>query len=480
MSEEKTASPKIFISYSWKPEENKEWVLDLADRLHREGVHVIIDEWDLAKGHDKYSFMEKMVNDPEICKVLLICNDDYVIKANNRKGGVGEESLIVSKEIYSSADQTKFIPVIRSSKDGSPNLPTFIHSRIGVDMRDPDKFEERYEELMRDINNKPKRSRPPLGQLPSYITDDSVIVYSTAHKFRPLKEAIVSSKPNTNALMKDYFRELGETLLSFSLSNEEKEKPDFDDIVVDRFNQLGPLRDEVVEVFSLYINYNKDVDSDLLISILEHLLNIEVKLNNIIYSSAPYYNEHISLFLNEMFLYLSALLLKYERYSVLKDIVTTSYWRESEYSADINYISCAKAFNKYLQSLNEYRTKRLDLRHYFLSSFILRSRNANTYLKFDEIIEIDSILYYLGLIYGFDWSPRLSCYSRIRFLYPFFQKMKSKRFFNKAKTLFDVESKTELIEKAKNIKTENHYSSYYYNIDNINNILNDNNIAIVN
>ena len=106
--------PKVFISYSWKPTHNKLNVLQLAERLSADYVHVIIDEWDLKEGQDKYQFMEQMVNNPEVGKVLLICSKDYADKANAKKGGVGIESLIVSDEIYSKVDQTKFIPIILS------------------------------------------------------------------------------------------------------------------------------------------------------------------------------------------------------------------------------------------------------------------------------------------------------------------------------------------------------------------------------
>ncbi|MFM2283769.1 MAG: hypothetical protein RL222_1273 [Bacteroidota bacterium] len=54
---------KIFISYSWKPYTHKLKVIELAERLTNDGIHVILDDWDLKEGQDKYHFMEQMVND---------------------------------------------------------------------------------------------------------------------------------------------------------------------------------------------------------------------------------------------------------------------------------------------------------------------------------------------------------------------------------------------------------------------------------
>lgn len=104
MEDDKT--PKVFISYSWSSDE---LVLDLAKRLGAHGVDVVLDKWDLKEGNDKYEFMERCVNDSEITKVLIICDKIYAQKANDRTGGVGDETVIISSEIYGNARQEKFI-----------------------------------------------------------------------------------------------------------------------------------------------------------------------------------------------------------------------------------------------------------------------------------------------------------------------------------------------------------------------------------
>ena len=81
MQEDRT--PKIFISYSWSSDE---LVMPLAERLMAHGVNVVLDKWDLREGQDKYSFMEQCVNNPDISKVLIICDQAYAEKANNRTG----------------------------------------------------------------------------------------------------------------------------------------------------------------------------------------------------------------------------------------------------------------------------------------------------------------------------------------------------------------------------------------------------------
>ena len=93
-------NPKLFISYSWSSPEHEQKVLNLATELREAGIDVIFDKWDLKEGHDAFAFMEKMVNDLDIKKVVIVCDRIYAEKADGRSGGVGTETQIISPEIY--------------------------------------------------------------------------------------------------------------------------------------------------------------------------------------------------------------------------------------------------------------------------------------------------------------------------------------------------------------------------------------------
>ena len=96
---------KVFISYSWAVQDR---VVELAERLVANGVDVVLDVWDLMPGHDKYAFMEQSVNDQTVNKVLIICDKTYTEKADARQGGVGDETVIISPEIYGKVRQEIF------------------------------------------------------------------------------------------------------------------------------------------------------------------------------------------------------------------------------------------------------------------------------------------------------------------------------------------------------------------------------------
>jgi hypothetical protein len=133
----------------------------MVKTLHREGIEVILDQWSLEDGHDINAFMERMVTDPTIKRVIIICDALYADKADGRKGGVGSETQIISKEVYDRVDQTKFVPVLRERNvDDTPSLPVFLKSRKYIDFSNVSNEAEAYDQLLRNVFERPRRRRP--------------------------------------------------------------------------------------------------------------------------------------------------------------------------------------------------------------------------------------------------------------------------------------------------------------------------------
>ena len=89
--------PQVFISYSWTSQEYQEYIINIAKRMCHDGIDVKLDVWDLKDGQDKYVFMETCVSDPNIDNVLIMSDKEYAEKADNRSGGVGDETTIISR-----------------------------------------------------------------------------------------------------------------------------------------------------------------------------------------------------------------------------------------------------------------------------------------------------------------------------------------------------------------------------------------------
>lgn len=156
--------PKVFISYSHENREHKIWVYDLAKKLRENGVDVIFDQWDLGPGDDVPKFMERSLT--EANRVLMICTEKYVHKADEGVGGVGYEAMIVTGELVNDLGTTKFIPVIRQKNSHDPSLPKSVSTRKFVDLRDEATFDENFEELLRELHETPLSDKPPLGKNP--------------------------------------------------------------------------------------------------------------------------------------------------------------------------------------------------------------------------------------------------------------------------------------------------------------------------
>ena len=141
-------NPKIFISYAWGSQEHDEKVIALATNLKGDGVDVIFDKWQLKEGNDTYQFMEKSVLDESVTNVLILIDPIYVKKANDRTGGVGAETQIISSEVYNKVEQRKFIPVVFERDDeGNVCKPQYLKSLLHFDLSIPNTFDTEYQRM---------------------------------------------------------------------------------------------------------------------------------------------------------------------------------------------------------------------------------------------------------------------------------------------------------------------------------------------
>jgi len=154
--------PKAFVSYSHDSQEHKKWVLDLATRLRNNGIDAILDQWDLKPGDDLPHFMEKGLSSAD--RVLMICTDKYVEKANLGAGGVGYEKMIVTADLLKNIDSNKIIPLIR--QNGHHSVPNFLRSKMFLDFSLQDEFEFSFDELVRTLHNAPLYEKPVIANNP--------------------------------------------------------------------------------------------------------------------------------------------------------------------------------------------------------------------------------------------------------------------------------------------------------------------------
>ena len=184
--------PKLFISYSQTDDRHSDWVVDLAERLLSDGVEVILDRWDLKYGHEMYVFMEQMVTDPTVDKVLIICDSKYKEKADGRIGGVGNEVELMVNCIANDTTQEKFIALAcEKDRDGNACIPNYLSSRLYIDFSVREEFELNYDRLLFFVYGREYHKKPPRGEIPERLRDS---------ESRPRsREAEVSKRDNRSA-----------------------------------------------------------------------------------------------------------------------------------------------------------------------------------------------------------------------------------------------------------------------------------------
>jgi len=157
--------PKVFLSYSHDTPEHKQWVREFASLLLEKGVEVLVDCWDLRPGDDVPKYMERSLKEAD--RVLMICTPTYVAKANDGKGGVGYEAMIVTGELVQNLGSSKFIPILRQAA-GQDSRPTSVSTRFYIDLslHNADAHQEQFEILLRELHQVPANPKPPLGRNP--------------------------------------------------------------------------------------------------------------------------------------------------------------------------------------------------------------------------------------------------------------------------------------------------------------------------
>jgi len=136
-----TDSPHCFVAYSWESEDHKQWVLDLATRLRRDGVDVVLDLWLSLPGDSLTKMMETEVRESDF--VLMICTPTYKKKLDERQGGAGYEGEVIMGERFAGVSPSaKFVPILRSGSwhEAAPSalLGTFYVSMTADEVREED------------------------------------------------------------------------------------------------------------------------------------------------------------------------------------------------------------------------------------------------------------------------------------------------------------------------------------------------------
>ena len=160
--------PIAFISFSHDSEEHKAWVrVKLAERLMAAGIRVILDQWHRRYGSDLTHFMEQATRADF---VLVVCTPAYAERPNERRGGVGYETSVITADLLAHRPSVKLkVVLILREGEFETALPVFLKATIAAALRQTNRHsEDDFRRLLKELHREPEFVPPPLGPKPSF------------------------------------------------------------------------------------------------------------------------------------------------------------------------------------------------------------------------------------------------------------------------------------------------------------------------
>ena len=408
MTERQT--PKIFISYSWTSDDHTQWVADLGERMMSDGIDVVLDQWSLEDGHDVNAFMEQMVTDTTIKKVLVVCDALYAEKADGRKGGVGTETQIISKKVYESVDQTKFIPLLRERDDsGKACLPTFLASRKYIDFSNADNFSAAYEDLIRNIFERPRKRKPAIGKPPTHLFEDETLVVSCSQKAKRFKEVVLSGKGNSSAAIEDFSTELILNLEQTRVTYRPEQKDQWCETLRTSIADTLPHRDAFATVvYTGAAHLPADQFIPAVTGLLEKLLPISMRPEDV-GQFTRCSEDNFKFLCYEFFLYAFTAFIVAKKYNAARQLLDHRYVAPQTYGGHRLEAWSFRQFNTQAESLEEMCGKTDNSERLSVMADLVKERANRVDLRFRELVQADMILSIAARTSG--WYPRCMVYS---------------------------------------------------------------------
>lgn len=412
MTNTEPAAIKTFISYSWSTPVHQAWVLELATRLRSDRVDVKLDKWELAPGRDPIVFMEQMVTDPTVTKVLMITDKIYTEKASGRLGGVGKETQILTAEIYGKAAEDKYAALVTEvDEDGKPYVPTYYHSRQYIDITDASRQEERYQELLRWIYDKPQHVKPALGAVPSFISAPDAVTTATTSKLKQAEHAIKTGSSTAGGAIADF----GEALVSEfrSLAPIKGTPEHWDDVVIKSAAAMRPALRNLVDLVMAEARYGG--------THFERILRIYESVGSFMYRPAEVSSwseqdfDAYRMICYEGFLCLVAVLIKERRFDLLGTALTHPFLIAGRERGQGLATTTYRVFSQDVESMRR-RKDRENSRQIDLYADLINETYQMSFPTMPELIQADLILYIRGAVVteasGWEqWWPRTIIYA---------------------------------------------------------------------
>ncbi len=411
MTEPTPLQRKVFMSYAHTSDDHRQWVLDLATGLRADGIEVILDRWHLREGQDANHFMEQMVSDESIDRVLMVSDNNYAQKANNREGGVGTVSQIISSRLYQQIGQTKFVAILRERDENKQAcLPVFYGSRIYIDMCNPSDFSLNYERLIRYIYDKPLDVEPPIGKPPAYITNTDAARVICVKSSRQFSEVLISGRGNSAAafalFVKDLTCDLKEQRLKFDPRNVDP----WPGAVLASIEAMRCIRDAIIDV--VHMVATSVHESWLLPSLVSLLEQIARAVNASTENGHGQSRDNLVFFSREAFLSTVALLISNRRYAEARKLFEADYFIPDQHNPGSDRCNDFEIFDNTATTLETVCKQKSQTDWISYTGHLMFQRATHPNLPLSQLIQADALALLFACSRSGRWTPTISIHGK--------------------------------------------------------------------
>jgi hypothetical protein len=155
--------PRVFLSYNQATQ--SAWVKELHEFLRSQGINAVVDRWELKVMMDLNTWMAQEISRAD--KVVIISDEEYARKADNREGGVGEETLVIEADLNRHVSPQKYVPIVRCQEIAN-GTPAFLGGRLVIHCPSDEKTASVYQRILQAIHSDSSVA-PPIGESPLYL-----------------------------------------------------------------------------------------------------------------------------------------------------------------------------------------------------------------------------------------------------------------------------------------------------------------------
>ena len=435
--ERRTTHPVVFISYAWEIQPKAQ---ALANRLMADGIQVVADFFEVKLGNNLTAFMQRLVNDETIEKVLILCDRIYRDKANGFEGGVGTEATIISPELYGKINQTKFIGVVMErDATGKPFLPTMLRANLFVDLSDPNQELQEYRRLVKELWGVPVVQKPMLGDRPKWIDMPTV---DTSSLERLGESVVLPSSPESHTptgIIK-FAHEIVRVLVAMQNNNDNGTD------LLGLIAQTEPIRNQILDFLEKYLQ-REDCDGENIATLFETVWN-EISLKEGI--ATRLYSEIIEAYqflLWELFICSTALMVEYSRYGCMRKLLNRTYFLRTIGTNNDTRACSYDEFRCHLHILeDDYRMRITKNRPVSYAGQLLVAREYGNVIVKHNLVNADVMLAHLsvGGAAPYGWYPVLAPWCSYAGNELIWKRLVSRAFCTKILPLFDAKGINEL------------------------------------